>query len=85
MLARNRYEVATEVRRIIAETLAIAADEISESTLVVEELHATSLDIVTLAMALDDFFGTELDLTEIPTSNVSVAWIIEYICTRTAR
>ena len=85
MLARNRYEVATEVRRIIAETLAIVAEDISEATLVVEELHATSMDIVTLAMALDDFFGTELDLSEIPTSNVSVAWIIDYICSRTAQ
>ena len=84
MLARNRYEVAAGVRQIIAETLAIVAEDISEATLVVEELHATSMDIVTLAMALDDFFGTELDLAEIPTSNVSVAWIIDYICSRTA-
>ena len=85
MLARNRYEVATEVRRIIADTLAIVAENISETTLVVEELHASSMDIVTLAMALDDFFGAELDLSEIPTSNVSVAWIIDYICSRTAQ
>ena len=85
MLASNRYEVAAEVRRIISQTLAIAAEDVSEMTLVVEELHATSMDIVTLVITFDDFFGTELELAEIPPSNVSVAWIVDYIYSRMTR
>ena len=84
MLTRNRYEVAKDVIRVVSETLAIPAEAISESSLVIEELHASSMDIVTLAMALDDAFGIELDLSEIPTSNVSVGWIVDYLRSRTS-
>lgn len=83
MLSANRFEVAAEVRRIVSETLAISAHEISESTLIIEELRATSLDVVILAMTLGDFFGVEFNLAEIPSTRVSVSWVIEYICFQT--
>jgi len=82
MLARNRYEVAAEVRRLISETLAVALEDVSEATLIVEELRATSMDIVTLAMTLDEFFEIEFDLSALPNSNVAVSWIVDYIYDR---
>jgi acyl carrier protein len=82
MLARNRYEVAAAVRRLVSETLAVPLGDVNEETLIVEDLHATSMDIVTVAMTLDDYFGIEFELSELPNLNVSVRWIIDYICSR---
>ena len=55
-------------------------DHIVGTTRIREDLNATSMDIVTLVMALDDVFGTEIDLTAVPESNVTVDWIVDFIC-----
>ena len=79
MLANNRYEVATEVQRVISETLSVAIGEIQNSTRISEDLNASSMDVVTLVMSFDDVFGIEIDLNAIPSSNVTVDWIVDYI------
>ena len=79
MLSNNRYEVATEVQRVISETLSVPAGEIQNSTRIAEDLNASSMDVVTLVMSLDDVFGIEIDLNEIPLTNVTVDWIVEHI------
>jgi acyl carrier protein len=79
MLGNNRFEVAAEVRRVISETLSVAIGEIHNSTRIAEDLNASSMDVVTLVMSLDDVFGVEIDLNEIPPINVTVDWIVEYI------
>lgn len=80
MLARNRYEVTAEVKRVISDTLSVPIEQVNQNTRIAEDLNATSMDIVTLAMSLDDAFSIEFDLEKIPTSNVTVEWIVEYIC-----
>ena len=84
MLALTRFEVGAVVRKTISEALAVPEDQISKSTLLVEDLRASSMDLVTLAMALDEQFDFEFELSELPQSNVTVDWIIEYVLLRKA-
>lgn len=79
MLTRNRYEVFASVRRVIAETLAVPMEAVQGDTRIGEDLNATSMDVVTIAIALDDEFSIEIDLNGIPTTNVTVDWIAGYI------
>ena len=82
MLALTRFEVGAVVRKTISEILAVPENQISKSTLLVEDLRASSMDLVTLAMALDERFDFEFELSELPQSNVTVDWIIEYVLLR---
>ena len=82
MLTLTRFEVGAVVRKTISEALAVPEDQISKSTLLVEDLRASSMDLVTLAMALDEQFDFEFELSELPQSNVTVDWIIEYVLLR---
>ena len=78
----NRNEVASQVRQIIAETLSVPETAIHETTQIVEDLSADSMDIVTLAVTFDDAFDVEFDLSQIPAHRVTVAWVIDYIVAR---
>jgi acyl carrier protein len=75
----TRNEVADKVLAIVADSLVVPRDKLVEQTLIVEELEASSMDVVTLVIALDDEFGIEFDMDDIPQENVSVGWIIDYI------
>ncbi|ORE87815.1 acyl carrier protein [Aurantimonas sp. 22II-16-19i] len=54
-------DTATKVRSIIARRLTVEADKVTAGANLVETLGADSLDIVELAIALEDEFGVELD------------------------
>lgn len=75
----TRNEVFCGVCRAIAETLSIPEEQLYEGTLVIADLKADSMDIVTVAMCLDDLFGVELDLSELPAGDFTVGWIADYI------
>ncbi|MBL8351105.1 MAG: acyl carrier protein [Burkholderiaceae bacterium] len=48
------------VRRIVAEQLGVAASRVVPSAKLVMDLGADSLDVVELAMALEEAFGVEI-------------------------
>ncbi len=48
------------VRKIIAEQLEIALDEVTNEKRFVEDLGADSLDIVELVMSMEDEFDTQI-------------------------
>ncbi len=79
MIGRNRNEVTREVMQLIAEIMAVSVEDLHGDTRVVEDLNASSMDILTLVMALDAAFSTEIHLGDIPPSNVSVNWIADYV------
>lgn len=59
-----------KIIEITAETLGAEAGEITENTSFTEDLHADSLDLFELAMALEEEFGVEIpseDLEKITT------------------
>ena len=67
-----------KVCEILAEALNVDPDEITMETLVMEDLQADSLDVVDMAMSLEDEFGVEIpdeDLEKIR----SVGDIVRYL------
>ena len=60
-----------KIIEITAETLGAEAESITENTSFTEDLHADSLDLFELAMALEEEFGVEIpseDLDKITTA-----------------
>ena len=49
-----------KIIEITAETLGAEAESITENTSFTEDLHADSLDLFELAMALEEEFGVEI-------------------------
>ncbi|MBE6783190.1 MAG: acyl carrier protein [Ruminococcaceae bacterium] len=49
-----------KIKKIISEQFAISEDEISEDTVLMEDLDADSLDLIDLAMSLEDCFEVEV-------------------------
>lgn len=68
-----------KVREILCDHLGCDEDDITMSTDIVEDLGADSLDVVDLAMSLEDEFG----LSEIPDEDLeelrTVGSLVEYI------
>ena len=81
-MTHNRNEVLAKVSEIIAETLSVSRSDIREDTLIAEDLQASSMDIVTLAISFDDEFKVELDIADLPAEMVTVKWVVDYICAR---
>lgn len=79
MLAYNRFEVSAEIRRVISETMSFPIDGLTDTTLLVDDLGASSMDIVVMSVALDDLYDIEIDLTNLPLTNITIEWITEYI------
>lgn len=69
-----------KIIEITAETLGAEAAEITENTSFTEDLHADSLDLFELAMALEEEFGVEIpseDLEKITTVGAAAAYLEE--------
>lgn len=70
-----------KIIEITADTLGAEAAEITESTSFTEDLHADSLDLFELAMALEEEFGVEIpseDLEQITTIGAAAAYLEEH-------
>ena len=69
------------VIELTAETLGAEAESITEATSFTEHLHADSLDLFELAMALEEEFSVEIpseDLEKITTVGDVIAYIEEH-------
>ena len=75
----TRNEVFAGVCAAVGEALSLPEAQLSESSLVQGDLEATSMDIVTVAICLDDRFQVDLDLSDLPTGDFSIGWIVDYI------
>ena len=53
---QNRESIRLAVFDCVAETMNIPADDLTEDTLIREDLEADSMDVVTLMVLLDDKF-----------------------------
>jgi Phosphopantetheine attachment site. len=53
----NREELVERIRELVAEKLGLDIDEVTNDADLVEDLDADSLDLVDLAMAIEDEFG----------------------------
>ena len=69
-----------KIIEITAETLGAEAEGMTEKTSLTEDLHADSLDLFELAMALEEEFGVEIpseDLEKITTIGAAAAYLGE--------
>ena len=70
-----------KIIEITADTLGAEVKGITESTSFTEDLHADSLDLFELAMALEEEFGVEIpseDLEQITTIGAAAAYLEEH-------
>lgn len=70
-----------KIIEITADTLGAEVEGITESTSFTEDLHADSLDLFELAMALEEEFGVEIpseDLEQITTIGAAEAYLEEH-------
>lgn len=70
-----------KIIEITADTLGAEVEGITESTSFTEDLHADSLDLFELAMALEEEFGVEIpseDLEQITTIGAAADYLEEH-------
>ena len=72
--------IEDRVKKIVAEQLGVAGDEVSNESSFVDDLGADSLDTVELVMALEEEFDTEIpdeEAEQITTVQLAVNYINE--------
>ena len=70
-----------KIKALLAEELGVNADEITAETSFMDDLHADSLDLFELAMALEEEFSVEIpseDLTQITTVGDAMNYLTEH-------
>jgi acyl carrier protein len=67
-----------EIRKAIAQQLNIPEDRITETSRLIDDLKADSLDVVELVMGLEERYGIEIPDEDLP-SIKTVGDIIRYI------
>jgi len=81
-MMQSRETIRTAVFDCVAETLNIPTNDLKDDTLIREDLDADSMDVVTLMVLLDDKFDAEFNPEDVPSENVSLAWVIDHISTK---
>lgn len=56
----NREELMERIKEIIADKLGVDIDEVTDDADLIDDLDADSLDLVDLAMAIEDEFGVTI-------------------------
>ncbi len=67
-----------KIKNIISEQFGIPADDITKDTVILEDLDADSLDLIDLAMSLEDCFEVEVPDEELENFK-TVGDIVKYI------
>ncbi len=75
--------IAEKVKELVVKQLAVAEDQVTEDAKFIEDLHADSLDIVELIMALEEEFNAEIPDEEAENLK-TVGDAIKYIEDKTA-
>ncbi|MCS7174461.1 MAG: acyl carrier protein [Pseudothermotoga sp.] len=56
----NKEELMERIKEIIADKLGVDIDEVTDDADLIDDLDADSLDLVDLAMAIEDEFGVTI-------------------------
>ena len=78
---QSREEITTIVREAVAETFAIEEPITDDSKTFEGDLQADSLDMMSLAMVLEDEFGTEVEANQIGNFK-TINNVIDYVMNR---
>ncbi len=75
----TKQQIYRRVRKVVAETLGIAEQELLPGLRLTEDLQADSMQMVTILIALDDEFDAEFRPEDIPPHAVTLQWISEFV------
>jgi acyl carrier protein len=78
----GREDIAERVKRLIAENLGVALEEVRPDASFIDDLGADSLDQVELVMAIEKEFDIEIpdeDAEEISTVQVAIDYIQDHL------
>lgn len=75
--------ISEKVKELVVKQLAVAEDQVTNDAKFIEDLHADSLDIVELIMALEEEFDAEIPDEEAENLK-TVGDVIDYIEKKTA-
>ena len=76
-------EILDRVRKVVVNALNVKEEEVVESASFQEDLGADSLDVVELAMALEEEFGITLEDTDFSTDTfATVQSIAEFVANK---
>ncbi len=82
MEAVNRFAVVEKIKTIIVESLVVPIDSVNDKTKVVEDLNATSMDVVAIAIAIEFAFDIDVELGSLPQQDINVLWLVDYVISR---
>lgn len=78
---QSREEITTIVREAVAETFSIKEPITDDSQTFEDDLQADSLDMMSLAMVLEDEFGTEVEADQVG-NFITISNVIDYVMDR---
>ncbi len=70
--------LSEKVRKIVAEKLGVDITKVNENSSFIDDLGADSLDVVDLAMALEDEFGVKIEDDKLE-KFVTVGDVVNYL------
>ena len=71
--------VRSTVVRLVAEVLSVPSEKVAPDALLNADLGATSMDLVSIAIAIDDEFNLEINLAALPKGDVTVAQVVDHV------
>ncbi len=74
----DRNAVSQKVIKIVSEKLGIDEKQVTESSKLVDDLNADSLDLVDLVMAVEEEFGVKIDDSNLEKIS-TVKDVVDYI------
>ncbi len=77
----DRTTVLNKVTKIISEKLGVSEKEITETSKLVDDLKADSLDLVDLVMALEEELGVKIDDSDLEKIS-TVKDVVDYIVSK---
>ncbi|WP_261978876.1 acyl carrier protein [Buchnera aphidicola] len=75
---KNMKNIQNQIKKIISKIMDIKKEEITETANIFTDLQVDSLDIIEIAMAIEEKFNIEIPDTVLEKFN-TITFIVEYI------
>jgi acyl carrier protein len=75
----SKTETLDRVVKVISDVLSVPESTLVAGTKIRQDLGADSMQIVTIMIALDAEFDAEFEIDELPTDDVTIDWICEFV------
>lgn len=79
MTNNSNNHINQKVIELVADVMSISGDSINLDSDLRTELDADSMDVVTIAAALSDEFGLEINIDDLPEDSITVRWVVNEV------